>query len=193
VSTLLAILKLYLVSADSSSYGYGAVLLQQQTDGDRSAAVPFIPTTYGQRHRSLSQRQSAATRASAEDIYDAAGSDAITVVYRYADVQRSVSPSRPSSSTTETPTDSGPVGKSVASRRHPFRTPVQTTGPHEPVKGGCDRDIDTVDRLQYTLHNRPNVTVFCTLPAREPRGRNTTRYIESFASCCVNKEHDIIV
>jgi hypothetical protein len=29
--------------------------------------------------------------------------------------------------------------------------------------------------------------------AREPRGRNTTRYIESLASCCFNKEHDIIV
>jgi hypothetical protein len=112
------------------------VLPERQHFGHRSTFDTFIPTTYGQRHRHPSQRQSAATRASAEDFYDAAGSDAITVVYRYADVQRSVSPSRPSSSTTETPTDSGPVGKSVASRRHPFRTPVQTTGPHEPVKGG---------------------------------------------------------
>jgi hypothetical protein len=109
---------------------------QHRGNGDRSAAVPFIPTTYGQRLRHPSQRQSAATRASAEDIYNAAGNDASTVLYRYADVQRSVSPSRPSGSTTETPTDSGPVGKSVASRRHPFRTSVQTTGPHEPVKGG---------------------------------------------------------
>jgi hypothetical protein len=34
---------------------------------------------------------------------------------------------------------------------------------------------------------------FVPWPAREPRGRNTTRYIESLASCCWNKEHDIIV
>jgi hypothetical protein len=50
-----------------------------------------------------------------------------------------------------------------------------------------------VDRPQYTLYNRPNITVLCTLLARGPRGQNRTRYIGSLASCCLNKEHDIIV